>query len=188
MSSDDNTSSTSTPSDAMMELLAPDGYYKYLGITKRSSSSTEEAQHLLSHQNNTPTIDLDQVKKNYRKLSLKHHPDKRGGDVETFRVLNRAQHVLSSPKLRQQYDILGIDLDDEEHHADAAADTGESGSGGDGGSKDLSIVQEIANMALTSLIQLLVRTGTLSLSFFSKVVSKNDGLVLRVHQQSNPVT
>jgi DnaJ-class molecular chaperone len=42
----------------MMQLLAPDGYYVYLKIDK--STSTD--------------IDEDLIKKNYRKLSLKHHP------------------------------------------------------------------------------------------------------------------
>ena len=48
-------------------------------------------------------INLDDlVKKAYRKKSIKHHPDKPGGDAETFRILKRAQTVLSNPKLRQQ--------------------------------------------------------------------------------------
>ena len=145
-----------------MELLAPDGYYKYLGITKRTVSNTDETQqqqHLLG---NTPAtaVDLDQVKKNYRKLSLKHHPDKRGGDAETFRVLNRAQHVLSSPKLRKQYDTLGIDLDDDEQlHAGGGDEANTADSDKNDTSTAEGIVQEIASMALTSLMQLGVRTG-----------------------------
>lgn len=46
------------PSEAMMQLLAPDGYYAYLKIDKSASAE----------------IDEDLIKKNYRKLSLKHHP------------------------------------------------------------------------------------------------------------------
>ena len=34
--------------------------------------------------------------------------------MDTFRLLNRAQKVLLEPKLKAQYDILGMDLDDEE--------------------------------------------------------------------------
>jgi len=97
------------------------------------------------------------VKKNYRKLSLRHHPDK-GGDVDTFRVLNRAQKVLTNPKLRQQYDILGIDLDDDEeeqHHANedeqGADDKGQQSTQG-------GIIQEIAGNVLTGVIQVGVRT------------------------------
>ena len=42
VSPDDNVSSAA--SDAMMELLAPDGYYKYLGITKRTVRKGEAQQ------------------------------------------------------------------------------------------------------------------------------------------------
>ncbi|KAL7444720.1 hypothetical protein ACHAXM_010928 [Skeletonema potamos] len=99
------------PSDEALELLlSPDGYYTYLGIPKpdphRSSMNAAN--------NENSTIDLDQVKKNYRRLSLKHHPDRKGGDEETFRTLNRAKIVLSSPKLRREYDLVGLDLEDEE--------------------------------------------------------------------------
>lgn len=138
--SDDGTSSPlPPPSQALLQLLAPDGYYTYLKIPKAD------------------VIEEDQVKKNYRKLSLKHHPDKRGGDAETFRVLNRAQKVLMAPKLKQQYDILGLDLDDdEEHHKhDDDDDDGRVET-----STTQGIVHEIASMALTNVLQLGVRTRT----------------------------
>ncbi len=132
MSSDgDNSSTTSTPTDAMMQLLRPDGYYTYLGI-------------LRDH------VDEDLIKKNYRRLSLKHHPDRNGGDAETFRILNRAQLVLTTPKLRQQYDILGLDLDDEGEEKDTETADGPTTSQG--------IVHEMASMALTSVLQMGVRT------------------------------
>jgi hypothetical protein len=163
------------PSEALLELLSPDGYYTYLGISKpgsqgpvtdtssngsgsSSGSSNSNAEHKpLSGSSSAPSIDEDAVKKNYRKLSLKHHPDKPKGDADTFRVLNRAQRVLMNPKLRQQYDILGIDLDDDEmeHDTDDADEKGE-----DAPSTAQGIVHEIAGMALTSIIQLGVRTRT----------------------------
>ena len=152
---DSNTSTAPPPTDAMMELLAPDGYYTYLGISK------------------TGEVDPDVIKKNYRKLSLKHHPDKRGGDADTFRLLNRAQKVLTTPKLRQQYDNLGLDLDDDDDQAmtSTANSTTEGGSGGSGNASSTSgeddeqttsqgIVHEIASMALTTVLQLGVRTCT----------------------------
>jgi len=122
------------PSEGLVQLLAPDGYYAYLKIPKKE------------------IIDEDAIKKNYRKLSLKHHPDKPGGDAETFRVLNRAQKVLASPKLRQQYDILGLDLDDDEDEHPAATETDEPPTTSQG------IVHEIASMALTTVLQMGVRT------------------------------
>lgn len=139
-----------------MQLLAPDGYYKYLGISKNSNVASTDGG------GGDKAVDLDLVKKNYRKLSLKHHPDKPGGDAETFRVLNRAQKVLSHPKLRQQYDILGMDLDDDEHEHDTAAGSTDEGSGDENASStSQGIVHEIASMALTSVLQLGVKTGTI---------------------------
>lgn len=147
-----------------MELLAPDGYYSYLGVTKPAIALSAVDADSKSHTNNgtKPVVDEDAVKKNYRKLSLKHHPDKTGGDADVFRVLNRAQRVLLNAKLRQQYDILGIDLDDDEedhpHEATVAAD-------GDNNNKDTAppsstqgIIQEIAGTVLAGVIQLGVRT------------------------------
>jgi len=132
--------SNDTPSEAMMQLLAPDGYYAYLKIDKTKNNE----------------IDEDLIKKNYRKLSLKHHPDKPGGDADTFRLLNRAQKVLKSPKLREQYDILGLDLDDDdEQHGDGDAAT----DGGDQSSTSQGIVHDMASMVLTTILQLGVRTS-----------------------------
>lgn len=136
-----------SPSDALMELMAPDGYYSYLGIDKPSDHTAT-----LSKES---TIDADAVRKNYRKLSLKHHPDKPGGDVDTFRLLNRAQKVLLNPKLRQQYDILGIDLHDEEQQENDNIEEQQNETTAAEG-----IIQEIAGMAMTGVMQVLVRTGT----------------------------
>ncbi|KAL7447805.1 hypothetical protein ACHAWC_000120, partial [Mediolabrus comicus] len=94
------------PSDEALELLlSPDGYYTYLAIPKPDPSSlinpylAAAAGGIPSPENAAASnnIDLDQVKKNYRRLSLKHHPDRKGGNEETFRALNRAKIVLSSP-------------------------------------------------------------------------------------------
>jgi len=42
------------------------------------------------------------IKKAYRKLAMKHHPDK-GGDADKFKEINEANDVLTSDK-RQEYD------------------------------------------------------------------------------------
>jgi DnaJ domain len=155
-----------TKSSPLLELLSPDGYYTYLGIQKPPiilaiSSSDDE-------KNNANKIDEELVKKNYRKLSLRHHPDKPGGDADTFRLLNRAQRVLLNEKLRQQYDVLGIDLDDDEadnntsqsnHNIDVNASHDERPSTAQG------IVHEIAATILSGIIQLGVRTCKLFLYF-----------------------
>jgi DnaJ family protein A protein 2 len=43
------------------------------------------------------------IKKAYRKLSLKHHPDK-GGDPETFKAISEAYSVLSDSERKNLYD------------------------------------------------------------------------------------
>ena len=48
----------------------------------------------------------EDIKKAYRKLALKHHPD-RGGDPEQFKKLQTAYEVLSDPQKRQNFDQFG---------------------------------------------------------------------------------
>lgn len=48
----------------------------------------------------------EDIKKAYRNLSKKHHPDL-GGDAEKFKEINEAYHVLSDPEKRQSYDNPG---------------------------------------------------------------------------------
>ncbi|PJD96561.1 MAG: hypothetical protein CK426_07900 [Legionella sp.] len=45
----------------------------------------------------------DEIRKAYRTLALKHHPDK-GGDSERFKQINNAHEVLSNPAERKSYD------------------------------------------------------------------------------------
>ncbi|KAJ7027927.1 hypothetical protein C8F04DRAFT_964716 [Mycena alexandri] len=64
-------------------------YYKILGVAR---DSTEQ-----------------EIKKGYRRESLKHHPDK-GGDEEKFKLVVEANAVLSDPQRRERYD-MGEDED-----------------------------------------------------------------------------
>jgi len=159
---DDDSDKMNAPSKAMMTMLAPDGYYKYLDVPK-TAAGAQNSIGLDTDEDPLMQIDLDLVKKNYRKLSIRHHPDKPGGDAETFRVLKRAQTVLSNSKLRQQYDILGLDLDDdEEDMQNGGSNTDDNG---DDGAKSQTtsqgIVQDIASSALTAVLQVGVRTALL---------------------------
>jgi molecular chaperone DnaJ len=62
-------------------------YYKILGIDRKSSS--------------------EEIKKAYRKLAHKYHPDKSGGDEKKFKEINEAYQVLSNADKRKQYDQFG---------------------------------------------------------------------------------
>ncbi len=62
-------------------------YYQILGISK--SASKEE------------------IKKAYRKLAHKYHPDKKDGDESKFKEVNEAYQILSDDEKRNQYDKFG---------------------------------------------------------------------------------
>ncbi len=52
----------------------------------------------------------EDIKKQYKKIALKSHPDK-GGDQNKFAQISLAKDILSDPKKRQQYDqgLIGDD-------------------------------------------------------------------------------
>ena len=65
-------------------------YYKILGVAREASS--------------------DEIKKAFRKLARKHHPDVNPGDKkaeEKFKEINEAYEVLSDSDKRRKYDTLG---------------------------------------------------------------------------------
>lgn len=54
------------------------------------------------------------IKKAYRKLSLKHHPDRDGGDEHKFKEIAAAYEILSDPEKRKAYDQYGLEgIDDD---------------------------------------------------------------------------
>lgn len=65
-------------------------YYKILGISKDAG--------------------IEDIKKAYRKLAVKYHPDKNPGNKqaeEKFKEVNEANDVLSDPEKRKKYDRFG---------------------------------------------------------------------------------
>ena len=65
-------------------------YYKTLGVDKKASQ--------------------EEIKKAFRKLAVKYHPDKNPGDKkaeEKFKELSEANEVLSDATKRKKYDELG---------------------------------------------------------------------------------
>ncbi len=70
--------------------MAQRDYYEVLGIKKGASA--------------------DEIKRAYRKLAVKYHPDKNPGDKqaeERFKEINEAYAVLSDPKKKEQFDQFG---------------------------------------------------------------------------------
>lgn len=63
-----------------------DMYYEILGVNQKAS--------------------LDDIKKAYRNLAKKYHPDSRTGNADKFRKLNEAYVILSNEKTRKDYDSL----------------------------------------------------------------------------------
>ena len=51
----------------------------------------------------SPQADAKEIKKAYRRLAGKHHPDK-GGDEARFKEINEAYETLSDPQKREAYD------------------------------------------------------------------------------------
>ncbi|WP_276374542.1 J domain-containing protein [Chryseolinea sp. H1M3-3] len=73
-------------------------YYKILGVDKKASQ--------------------DEIKKAYRKLAVKYHPDKNKDNKvaeEKFKQINEANEVLSDPVKRKKYDELGENWRQYEH-------------------------------------------------------------------------
>lgn len=90
-------------------------YYKTLGVEKGATEA--------------------ELKKAYRKLAVRYHPDKNPGDKaaeEKFKEINEAYEVLGDPEKRKKYDQLGENWKNYEQHGGRAQDYdwGQWGGGG----------------------------------------------------------
>ena len=71
--------------------------------------------------------DADAIKSNYRRLALKYHPDKNGGDATQFKRVAVAYKILSDPTKREEYDKNGVDGVDKVDILDTEIDISEVG-------------------------------------------------------------
>lgn len=62
-------------------------YYEILGVPRNASK--------------------EEVKRAFRSLAHRYHPDKKGGDAEKFKEINEAYSVLSDDRKRAEYDAYG---------------------------------------------------------------------------------
>lgn len=96
-------------------------YYEVLGVSKDA--------------------DAKEIKKAYRKLAMKYHPDKNPGDKaaeEKFKEINEAYEVLSDEEKRSTYDRFGHDgLNGQAGFGGGQGFGGFGGSGGFGGFEDI---------------------------------------------------
>ncbi|CEP21610.1 SIS1 [Cyberlindnera jadinii] len=56
-----------------------------------------------------PSASDNEIKKAYRKMALKYHPDKPTGDTEKFKEISEAFDILSDEKKREVYDTYGLE-------------------------------------------------------------------------------
>ena len=93
-------------------------YYEVLGVEKNASEA--------------------EIKKAYRKLAMKYHPDQNPGDKtaeEKFKEVNEAYEVLSDADKKARYDQYGFAGVDPNFNPAAGAGFGGFGGGGFGGGK-----------------------------------------------------
>jgi len=70
--------------------MSQQDYYEALGVSRSAGA--------------------DEIKKAYRKLAMKYHPDRNPGDAaaeEKFKEIQKAYDVLSDPQKKSAYDQFG---------------------------------------------------------------------------------
>jgi molecular chaperone DnaJ len=92
----------------LFKIMAKD-YYEILGVPKNAGDA--------------------EIKKAYRRMAQKYHPDKPGGDEAKFKEINEAYQILSDKQKRGQYDQFGTTFEQSQ---------AQGGPGGFGGFGDFS--------------------------------------------------
>jgi len=133
-------------------------YYKLLEVDKNASDSD--------------------VKKAYRKLAIKHHPDK-GGDPDKFKEITRAYEVLSDSDKRAKYDQGGEDAVNGEGGGDPTdifdAFFGGGGRRGGGGGKKRQKTKDVVQQLKVTLEQM-YNGQTKKMAITREVIDKKKGV------------
>jgi len=118
-----------------------------------------------------------EIKTAYRKLAVKHHPDK-GGDQEKFKEITRAYEVLSDSEKRSKYDRFG-----EEGLEDGGGDPGDifaqmfgGGGGGRGGGGRKRQKTKDVNQPLKVTLEQLYNGQTKKMAISRQVIDKKKGV------------
>jgi DnaJ family protein A protein 2 len=133
-------------------------FYKLLEIEKNASESD--------------------IKKAYRKLAVKHHPDK-GGDAEKFKEITRAYEVLSDREKRERYDQNGEEGLDGDGGGDPSdifdAFFGGGGRRGGGGGKRRQKTKDVVQPIKVTLEQV-YNGATKKMAITRQVIDKQKGV------------
>lgn len=114
-------------------------YYKILGISKSAS--------------------IEEIKKSYRKLARKYHPDLNPNNKEAeqkFKEVNEANEVLSDPEKRKNYDKYGKDW----KHADEFEKAGASQQRSQRGGQQRSSSQQYSDSNFSDFFESMFGGGT----------------------------
>lgn len=105
-------------------MAATPDYYKTLGVPRNATN--------------------DEIKKAFRKLARKHHPDA-GGDEAKFKEINEAYEVLSDEKKRKLYDQYGTANENQIPHGWAGGATSGNPFAGAGFGSWAAILEQLRN-------------------------------------------
>mmetsp|Transcript_49719 Transcript_49719/g.140159 ORF Transcript_49719/g.140159 Transcript_49719/m.140159 type:complete len:516 (+) Transcript_49719:103-1650(+) len=118
------------------------------------------------------------IKKAYRKLAVKHHPDK-GGDPERFKEITRAYEVLSDPEKREKYNRFGEEGLDGDQGGDPADIFGSlfggPGRRGGPGGKTRQKTKDVVQTLKVSLEQM-YNGATKKMAITRQVIDKKKGV------------
>jgi DnaJ family protein A protein 2 len=139
------------------------------------------------------TATAQEIKKAYRKLAVKHHPDK-GGDEHKFKEISAAYEILSDADKRGKYDQYGLDGVDDESGAAARGEDLFSmffGGGGRGGGRSGPRKGPAVNHPIKVSLEDLYMGKTVKLAVNRKVIvgevqtcakCKGQGAIMEVRQ------